>query len=483
MTNSFEESFENDFNFDLKKYIEKYGLYYSELQLNYEESKDLLKHIHIPLKQMNDGSDIEFHFEFYNKRIFLSNGKTIIPCSSIIKTVHGNYLITPYIIPSGNKDIYLNTFYFDERVIQLIHNLVFYINLVKSLTDIETKNKFIIELNKFWIKSEEDSDKSKIIRIVIEGYSELENRLKLFILLDCLGFFSMLILYKLNYIEFERDKFFEIFFDEYKEIRFNINFSFSKFTLNITSLNDFVLFVKNKLGFKEVLLEFFEIDCFLKGVTEITPTTTQTIYELICKIDKGIDSNFPSYEQWLNSENRYGNYTVLRNLDKLTNSINFKNIQYRNTPKEVKEKHLFVQKYCQKINNKLRVVENEYRIEKGYNIVGSLISETILYKKIKEYFINYNVVSQGSPNWLKPQRLDVYFPDFNIGIEYQGDQHFRPVDYFGGEEGFRKTIERDIKKRNLCRRNGCVLIEVLPSYNFDNLVNEIAMSIEKIKKT
>ena len=40
-------------------------------------------------------------------------------------------------------------------------------------------------------------------------------------------------------------------------------------------------------------------------------------------------------------------------------------------------------------------------------------------------------------NWLKNERnleLDFYLPDYNIGIECQGGQHFEPNDFFGGKK-------------------------------------------------
>lgn len=39
-------------------------------------------------------------------------------------------------------------------------------------------------------------------------------------------------------------------------------------------------------------------------------------------------------------------------------------------------------------------------------------------------------------NWLRQQRLDFYLPEYNVGIECQGIQHFEPVAYFGGNDGF-----------------------------------------------
>lgn len=70
--------------------------------------------------------------------------------------------------------------------------------------------------------------------------------------------------------------------------------------------------------------------------------------------------------------------------------------------------------------------------------------------------------------WLKTERggrmsLDMYLIDYNAAIEYQGRQHFEPVDKFGGEEEFKKTKERDLNKKNGCCRHGVELIYFIPN--------------------
>ncbi len=64
----------------------------------------------------------------------------------------------------------------------------------------------------------------------------------------------------------------------------------------------------------------------------------------------------------------------------------------------------------------------------------------------------------ASPDWLKPQHLDVFVPSKNIAFEYQGRQHFEPVDFFGGKEAFEKAKKRDKRKRKKCEANGVRLI-------------------------
>lgn len=60
-------------------------------------------------------------------------------------------------------------------------------------------------------------------------------------------------------------------------------------------------------------------------------------------------------------------------------------------------------------------------------------------------------------------RFDFYLPDYNICIEYNGQQHYEPVDYFGGEEGFEMRIKRDQIKADYCKENNIPLI-IIPYY-------------------
>jgi len=116
----------------------------------------------------------------------------------------------------------------------------------------------------------------------------------------------------------------------------------------------------------------------------------------------------------------------------------------------------------------------EDKIRAKYNIPASKwISEQKLFEKIKSVFKNEKVIKHGRPKWLNRQHLDIYLPERDIGIEYQGDQHFRPIDFFGGEEAYKETVKRDKRKKRLCAKNNCNLIYVLPEDNFDEVVDKV----------
>lgn len=60
----------------------------------------------------------------------------------------------------------------------------------------------------------------------------------------------------------------------------------------------------------------------------------------------------------------------------------------------------------------------------------------------------------------KVLHYDFYIPDQSILIEYQGGQHYNPVDYFGGEKQFKKQQEHDRMKSEYAKEHGLKLIAI-----------------------
>lgn len=119
-------------------------------------------------------------------------------------------------------------------------------------------------------------------------------------------------------------------------------------------------------------------------------------------------------------------------------------------------------------------LQNEFRVSRGLPKIGEgWISETDLYYKLKQHFKAVNVIHHGKPKWLGRQHVDIWLPAYNIGIEYQGQQHDRPVEYFGGELSFEENKKRDERKRMLFKENNANLIEVREGFDFEKLCDEI----------
>lgn len=58
--------------------------------------------------------------------------------------------------------------------------------------------------------------------------------------------------------------------------------------------------------------------------------------------------------------------------------------------------------------------------------------------------------------------------DRKILIEIQGQQHYEPVNFFGGEEKFKKQKKYDNLKRQYCKKNNIQLIEI-PYWDWNNM--------------
>ena len=61
---------------------------------------------------------------------------------------------------------------------------------------------------------------------------------------------------------------------------------------------------------------------------------------------------------------------------------------------------------------------------------------------------------QYRPDWLGRQSLDLYIPSLKTAIEYQGIQHYLPIEFFGGEEAL--SLRRELDQR--CKENDVRLI-------------------------
>ncbi len=130
-----------------------------------------------------------------------------------------------------------------------------------------------------------------------------------------------------------------------------------------------------------------------------------------------------------------------------------------------------------------RAAEDQLRTSRGLPKIGEgWISETELFYKIKNTFKEEKVVHHGKTKWLGRQHFDIYFPKLNIAVEYQGKQHTEAVDYFGGEEAFQKGLKNDRRKKEKCQKNNCILIEVFPNYDFEEVKAQLEKAIF-IKKT
>lgn len=115
-----------------------------------------------------------------------------------------------------------------------------------------------------------------------------------------------------------------------------------------------------------------------------------------------------------------------------------------------------------------------------YNSRGNSAIQKVLVK-IKEEFKSEHRVKIEEHY----MRYDFYLPQYNLFIEYDGEGHYKPVDFAGkGEEWKNSNFERiqkyDTLKTNYCEDNNINLLRI-PYWEFDNIENIICQEIEKLK--
>jgi hypothetical protein len=88
--------------------------------------------------------------------------------------------------------------------------------------------------------------------------------------------------------------------------------------------------------------------------------------------------------------------------------------------------------------------------------------ETELYVVVRDLFPEHAVEREARLPWLGSLRLDVFVPELQLAFEHMGEQHYRPIAVFGGDAAHRRTVERDLLKRELCQRHGVAVIDIKP---------------------
>lgn len=104
---------------------------------------------------------------------------------------------------------------------------------------------------------------------------------------------------------------------------------------------------------------------------------------------------------------------------------------------------------------------------------------SIMAKNIINWLVEgeFNIEVEKTFDWFydknKPKgrfRLDVFLPDYNTGIEYDGEQHFKPC-FTSKYETVDRIKERDILKTKLCKEHSVKLIR----FRYDEIITKNSM--------
>lgn len=219
----------------------------------------------------------------------------------------------------------------------------------------------------------------------------------------------------------------------------------------------------------------------------------------------------------IEKENKYKNSLLDKNIELLGNYINIRekilhkckecNLEFITSPKSVLNsingcpscsgKIFSIQKYKSLLPNNIKLLSTEYKgslykhkhlctecnneFETKPNYILHMNTNCPVCSKSKgereiiEFLelikVNYEkeyIVSIDD----KKLRFDFYIEDIRTFIEYDGIQHFKPVDIFGGEKYLDEVINNDNIKNKWCEENNFYLLRI-PYYEdvFEKLTN------------
>ena len=88
-------------------------------------------------------------------------------------------------------------------------------------------------------------------------------------------------------------------------------------------------------------------------------------------------------------------------------------------------------------------------------------------KRIEKFLLEKNIIFEAQKRFedFKRYAYDFYLPSFNILIEYNGIQHYQPVELFGGEKQLEKQKEIDLKKKEYGNKVATLLEVPYSDYN------------------
>lgn len=125
-------------------------------------------------------------------------------------------------------------------------------------------------------------------------------------------------------------------------------------------------------------------------------------------------------------------------------------------------------KVVERDSNLKYIYNNEKIMDKKYStVLYEMRKEKLIPAKWKSEFELYLIIShyyhdsifQYTSSWLGKQSLDIYIPSIKLAIEYQGIQHYKAIDFFGGEEEFQIRKKLDLEKKNKLKNEGIRLLE------------------------
>lgn len=156
--------------------------------------------------------------------------------------------------------------------------------------------------------------------------------------------------------------------------------------------------------------------------------------------------------------------------------------QYVDELKEINPNIVVVGTYIDantSILHKCLIDKHEWYARPGNILFGKgcpKCSESVGERKISIYLDKYKIHYIRQKKFINCRDInclpfDFYLPKYNICIEYDGKQHYEPIEHFGGVEAFNLTVKHDKIKNKYCKDNGISLLRIPYYKNVEEELN------------
>lgn len=117
--------------------------------------------------------------------------------------------------------------------------------------------------------------------------------------------------------------------------------------------------------------------------------------------------------------------------------------------------------FCLKCKNEFKMAAQDHLAGQGCSKCKFSKGEIEIEKILKEYKLEYETQKKFEDckykNYLY---FDFYIKKYNLCIEFDGELHFKSIEYFGGDEGLKVRQFRDEIKNEYCKKNNINLLRI-----------------------
>lgn len=153
--------------------------------------------------------------------------------------------------------------------------------------------------------------------------------------------------------------------------------------------------------------------------------------------------------------------TFIEKSKKKHTEYDYSNVEYKHS-----QKYVFIT--CKK-HGDFKMKPNDHLNGKGCPTCKKSKGEIKIKELLEKLEIKYKSQYKFNDCRYKKELLfDFYLTDYNICIEYDGEQHFKPIGIFGGLKRFEEDKIRDSIKNDYCQKNKIKVIRI-PYYKFNDI--------------